>query len=281
MKRFIVQKLMSAVCVVLLIMLQMYTPHALPVTATEQKTKLAVIMYHGFNSGGKETTYVINAQSLENDIIYLRQKGFEFVTTDDLIAFCDYGKPLPKKCVMLTFDDGYLNNYVFAYPILKKHNVKAVISPIAYYSDYHTQNPDNHTSYAHMTWSQLKEMSDSGLVDVQNHSYNMHSLQNGRRGSAKSEAESSSQYRLTFYRDLMSAHNAIKNATGKAPTAYAYPFGSMSSETLSILKCSGYRISFSCQEGYNYITRDKNSLYKLNRFNRSPEKNASVLLEHY
>lgn len=281
MRRMVLQKTVTALVMVLLIALQMYSPSDAPVSATEQKTKLAILMYHGFTSGGKESTYVLDVGQLEQDIIYLRQNGFEFVNSADLTAYCDYGSPLPEKCVMLTFDDGYLNNYAFAYPILQKYNAKAIISPIAYYSDYHTQNPDSNTAYAHMTWQQLKEMSDSGLVEVQNHSYNMHSLQNGRRGSAKADYESDGQYRLTFFHDLAKAHNAIKDATGKEPTAYAYPFGSVSKASASVLRCYGYRLSFSCSEGYNYITRDKDCLYMLRRFNRTPEKSAALLMSSY
>lgn len=281
MKRFWLHKSIAALSVVCLIALQMHSPSLERVSGAEQSVKLAVIMYHGFNSGGSESTYVLNASSLESDIVWLKENGFGFVTSADLTAFCDYGKPLPEKCVMLTFDDGYLNNYAFAYPILQKHNVKVTVSPIAYFSDYHTQHPDPNTVYAHMTWQQIKEMSDSGLVDIQNHSYNMHSLQNGRKGSARAELESSDDYRLTFFRDLSHAHDAIKAATGKAPIAYAYPFGSYSPETRSLLRCYGYRLSFSCREGYSTITRDPDSLWLLRRFNRTPQKNAALLLSDY
>ena len=251
------------------------------VSGEESEPKLAILMYHGFSAAGKESTYVRNVSSFEKDLIFLKESWFEFVTTKELINFCDYGVPLPQKAVMLTFDDGYLNNYAFAYPLLQKYNAKAVVSPIAYYSDYHTQYPDANTAYAHMTWEQLSEMSDSGTVDVQNHSYNMHSLQNGRKGSSKATEESEAEYRQNFFEDLQRAHCAIKKATGKAPVAYAYPFGSVSKEAKAILKCCGYRITFSCAEGYNIITRSKDSLYMLKRFNRTPEKSASQLLSDY
>jgi len=264
-----------------LIFLHSYTPESIVTSGFEDKVKLAVIMYHGFTDTENESTYVINAKRLEEDIIYLKDNGFSFVTPKDLTDFCDYGTPLPERCVMLTFDDGYLNNFLYAYPIIKKHNVKVTISPIAYYTDYHTKNHDPNPAYAHMTWNQLREMSDSGLIDIQNHSYNMHSLGNGRKGSARAVSETPADYREAFLHDLFQAHSAIRSHIGKEPIAYAYPFGSISFETRALLKCSGYRVSFSCEEGFNYITRQKDSLFMLKRYNRSNEKNVASILADY
>ncbi len=281
MKRMLFQKVVAFLVVLALILIESYRPDTTQVMSTEAPIKLVIIMYHGFTNGENESTYVINAKRLEEDICYLRDQGFSFVTSRELVSFCDYGTPLPKKCVMLTFDDGYLNNFLYAYPIIKKYGVKVTISPISYYADYHTKNHDTNPAYAHITWPQLKEMSDSGLVDIQNHSYNMHSLENGRKGSAKAVAETAKDYREVFLHDLFKAHKAIENATGKEPIAYAYPFGSISYETRALLKCCGYRVSFSCEEGFNYITRNKDSLYMLKRFNRSDERNAASILKGY
>lgn len=282
-KHFITQKILTFFLICLLIILNIHTSNRniTPVSSTPDSTKLAVLMYHGFTQNGKESTYVIHSKRFEDDIIYLKDNGFEFVGTDDLINHTLYGTPLPKKCVMITFDDGYLNNYLYAFPIIKKYNIKVIISPIAYWSDFNTQNPDPNPAYANMTWDQIKEMSDSGLVEIQNHSYDMHSLDKGRKGSAKANGEDSEAYRKVFLDDFLKAHRAIYNATGVHPVAYAYPFGSVSDESKYILRCCEYKVSFSCNSGYNYITRDPDSLFMLSRFNRTPEVSASKILADY
>ncbi|MBO5369545.1 MAG: polysaccharide deacetylase family protein [Clostridia bacterium] len=281
--RTIFQKTITFAAICLLIMFNIYTSRqaAIPTSATPNEAKLAVLMYHGFCENKKESTYVLDAKSFEEDIIYLKENGFEFVSTADLINYSEHRAPLPQKCVMITFDDGYLNNYTYAFPIIKKYNVKTVISPIAYWSDFNTENPDPNPSYANMTWEQVKEMSQSGLVEFQNHSYNMHSTDKGRKGSAKASGETSDEYRRIFFNDFMKAHRAIYNATGTHPVAYAYPFGSISDESKTILKCMDYKISFSCNSGFNYLKGKEDELFGLKRFNRTPEAPVSKLLADY
>jgi len=272
------QKALSALMILCLMLISIKGADFVPASGEIISVKLPVIMYHGFTEGKNVSTYVLKSEDLEKDILYLKKMGYEFVDTKDLIGFYESGTPLPAKPVMLTFDDGYLNNYIFAYPILKKHNVKAVISPIASRVDYQSENPDSNTAYAQLTWDHLREMSDSGLCDVQNHSYNMHTIDSDRKGSARVSGETEYNYRRIFYEDLKKAHNAIRDATGKTPIAYAYPFGSISSETKSLLICSGYKISFTCNEGINTLTNDENCLFMLKRFNRTPEKSVEDFL---
>ncbi len=271
-------------CLYILICIPVLFSHFKPdtvVTDTEpSETKLIIMMYHGFTDGEKESEYVIKASRLEDDILTFKEKGFEFIDTDDLIEYSKGSISLPSKTVMLTFDDGYLNNYTYAFPILKKHGVKAVISPIAYYVDFYSARKEKNPLYTQLTYDEIKEMHQSGLIDFQNHSYNMHSL-NERKGSSKLSYENTEKYIREFYYDLKAAENVIKDATGKKTRVYAYPFGRISNESLYILKCCGYKMTLSCSEGFNYIRYNSESLYNLKRFNRTPQKSATDILNRY
>lgn len=247
---------------------------------TPKKTMLAILMYHGFTDGGTESEYVIDVSRFEEDIKWLKENGFEFVNTDDLMRFLNNKQALPQKSVMISFDDGYLNNYTYAFPLIKKYGIKAVISPIAYYVEFYTLHHEPNPLYAQLGSNEIKEMHQSGLVDFQNHSYNMHSLDT-RKGSAKLESEDSEDYIREFYYDLKAAENVITQITGKKPVAYVYPFGNISHESKSILKCCGYKISMGCTEGLNYPDPDEDTLYMLKRFNRTPQKSAEHFLSRY
>ena len=97
------------------------------VSAEGDGVKLPIIMYHSLLNDSKlQNEYVISPEIFENDLKYLKNNGYSFLTVDDLIKYTSSDITLPEKCIMLTFDDGYYNNYYYAYPLLKKYNAKAV-----------------------------------------------------------------------------------------------------------------------------------------------------------
>ena len=123
--------------------------------------------------GGK---YVITPKTLEEVFAYLKAHGYTAVTISDLIAYQEGRKELPQKPVMITFDDGYYNNYSYAFPLLKKYDMKAVISVIGRYTDEYSASMEKmNNNYSQLTWDQIREMMDSGYVEFANHSYDMHS----------------------------------------------------------------------------------------------------------
>lgn len=248
--------------------------------AGDEKKELVILMYHGFVQEGKESEYVLSVSKLEDDIVYLKENGYEFTDTYDLIDYVNGHRNLPKKCAMLTFDDGYLNNYTYAFPIIQKHGVKVVISPIAYYVEQHTLNGIHDPIYSQLTNKEIKEMHQSGLVDFQNHSYNMHSLTH-RKGSSRMTHEKSEEYIREFYYDLKAAENVINDIIGTKTHAYIYPFGNISAESKHILKCCGYKLTLGCTEGINYISREPECLFMLRRYNRTPQKSARQILSQY
>lgn len=230
---------------------------------------IVIVMYHNFSkSASKCGTYTVTPQLFEQDILYLKSHGYEFVTCDDLADYADCRKDLPDKCAMITIDDGYYNNYVYIYPILKEQNVKATISPIAIESDNYTESGDMNPNYANLCWDNIREMAESGLVSFQNHTYNLHKMMNGRRGCAKMRSESAAEYQSRLKADLGRANEKIAAATGKSPICMVYPFGAASAEARPVLDELGLRMSLSCTEGISRITRDPESLYMLKRNNR-------------
>ena len=66
---------------------------------------------------------------------------------------------------------------------------------------------------------------------------------------------------------------------GLTPTALTYPYGSYDSSSEELIKELGFKASFTCREGMNYITNDPESLYKLNRFLRSPDRSIAEILK--
>lgn len=181
----------------------------------EDRIDLPIIMYHGLLKEEKrQGQFIISPNLFEQDLRYLQENGYTTVVIADLIAYVQDGKPLPEKPVMLTFDDGYYNNYLYAFPLLKQYNCKMVLSPIGRYTDEYTQNKDTHANYAHCSWDAVREMMASGLVEFQNHSYNLHSIDSGRKGAKKKAVESLVDYRTLLVEDVMKMQTRMREETG-------------------------------------------------------------------
>lgn len=246
---------------------------------SENAIKMPIIMYHSvLKDKSSQNDYVISPDLFESDLKYFKENGYTTVTVNDLIDYVYSDKLLPQKCVMLTFDDGYYNNYKYVYPLLKKYGAKAVISPIAKLSEDYTAVGEENANYGHLLENNIKEMNESGFVEFQNHSYNMHSL-TPRKGIGKKYGESDENYRSAITSDISKAQDYLKNVTGKAPTAFVYPFGEENSTSLAILKEQGFLATLNCTEKLNYISKSPESLYELGRFRRDNSETTAQLME--
>lgn len=227
---------------------------------------LPIIVYHEVKT--KLTSYTILPYEFENDLKYLQKNHYTAITMDQLINYVYSGTPLPEKPIILSFDDGYLNNYKYVFPLLKKYNTKIVFSIVGKNTDDFTRIPDDNLDYSHVTWEQLKEMHDSGLVDVQNHTYNLHSNKKGRVGCMQMSGESDAHYEQTLSEDLLQCQKEINEAIGVTPNTFTYPYGRISPNTDGILKKLGFKATLSCNYGVNVIQRNPETLYALRRICR-------------
>lgn len=249
------------------------------ISEAKGEISLPIIMYHSFLKDEKmQGDYTVSPELFEADLKYITANGYTTVTVNDLIAYVYEGKDLPDKCIMLTFDDGYYNNYYYAYPLLKKYNCKAVISPIASMTEKFTYSGEVSISYGNFSVSEMQEMINSGYIEIQNHSYDMHTL-TPRKGVEQKKGESFETYKNVITEDITKAQTFIKENTGEKPKCFVYPFGAESKSTLSIIKELGFVSTFTCTEKLNTITKDPESLYELGRFRRDRKETMEQLLK--
>ncbi|WP_243111116.1 polysaccharide deacetylase family protein [Acutalibacter sp. 1XD8-33] len=235
--------------------------------APQEGVSIPIVMYHSIlKDEARHGKYVISPAEFENDLLYLQEHGYTTILIQDLINYTQGGS-LPEKPVLLTFDDGYYNNYFYAFPIAKKYGCKFVISPIVKHTEAYSETGETNAYYSHATWEHLKEMADSGLVEIQNHSYDMHKSK-GRLGVKQKPGEPDEAYRQVLTSDLTQAQDAIAAHLGAPPTAFVYPFGAVSQSTPEIVKALGFSATLTCREITGVVTRDPESLYGLGRFLR-------------
>ncbi|WP_283673523.1 polysaccharide deacetylase family protein [Butyricicoccus sp. Marseille-Q5471] len=232
----------------------------------EVAVRVPILMYHSIlKDGARQGKYVISPDVLGADLDYLKKEGYETITVSDLLAYVDGSGQLPAKPVMITFDDGYYNNYVYAYPLLKDRGMRAVISIIGYQTDFFSQNGQENAYWSHLKLEHLSAMQD--VIEVQNHSWNLHEY-GERRGCLRRRGEDQSSYANFLRQDTEQTQELLTEAGLPTPQCYTYPFGACSDESEQILKDMGFLCTLGCEERVNTVTRDPECLYEMGRFNR-------------
>jgi peptidoglycan/xylan/chitin deacetylase (PgdA/CDA1 family) len=245
------------------------------------QVNLPILMYH-FVVENRGDLHICPYE-FERDLAFLRENGYSTIGVSELIDFVYLGVPLPPNPVMLTFDDGYYNNYHYVFPLLREYDMKAVIFIIANHTDIWSENFYEDLHAGHLTWEQIREMQDSGHVEFGGHTYNMHKVrdEDGRRGAARMDGECLCEFERVFGRDTQRLNERFAEETGLVPNTFAFPFHEVCEDAIRVLQAHGYRAFFTYR-GTNARNRiavgDRDSLLNLYRVNRSMTRNAQMIL---
>ncbi|MGN0579790.1 MAG: polysaccharide deacetylase family protein [Ruminococcus sp.] len=234
----------------------------------EERIFMPAIMYHSVCESSPQK-YLVTPKQLESDLNYLKTNGYTAVTAEQLINFTQNKGELPENPVLLTFDDGFYNNLSILLPLLEKYDMHAIVSVVGSYIDYNAAADPHVDRYSYLTWEDIDSLIKSGRVEIGNHTYNMHSSSGGRKGCSKMNGESTEEYCDILNRDINLLQAEIHDHDDIIPTVFAYPFGYISPEALPVLKESGFFMTLTCYERPNYITRNPECLYGIDRYNRS------------
>ena len=237
-----------------------------------------IVMYHQVKNSelGKD---VITPQEFENDLKYLFENNYQTITMTQLIEYVYEDVKLPDHPIILSFDDGYLSTYKNVYPLLQKYNMKIVLSIVGKSADDFSKVNDTNINYAHMTWAQINEMRGSGLVEIQNHTYNMHKIINGRYGCGQKYNEPLSDYEKALTNDVITFQERCVSMTGWSPSTFTYPYGKYNDNSEQILKGLGYKATLSCRYGVNQINKNPDKLFGLKRMCRAHNHKISQLIK--
>lgn len=189
--------------------------------------KVNVLMFHHIKTAEEvkpenQGSLSVDPAWFKKDMEFIKTKGYTVITPMDLINFFDSGISLPKKSVMITFDDAYNDNYTNMWPILKEYGFKATI----FVPTGHVNGID------YLSWDQMGEMGP--LVYFANHTWSHHS-------SVGSIEVLDKELRLADIQ--LSEHNYNANKV------FAYPYGKTSANDESILKKYNYKLAFTTTHG--------------------------------
>ncbi len=189
-----------------------------------------VLMYHYVRDAvppTEELSYHLSVKvaELDRQFEYLSKNGFQTISLNDLYESLVNRTPLPPKSVIITFDDGYRDFYQNAFPIIKKYNLRVV--------SFYVGNYTNYPNY--MSWSMLKEIHNSGLVDVQSHTLSHFLLTKISPDERR--------------REIFESKRLLEEGLGKKINYLAYPYGDYNEEVVNLAREAGYRLAFSTRPG--------------------------------
>lgn len=253
---------------VFLALIVLATSCAFAGTDSKYTDKLVILMYHDIVENDAHTLSITETQEkFCSDIRYLLLSGYKPVFLSEI----EPGKITPDM-VCITFDDGYVNNYRLAYPVLKEFNVKAEINLIV-------NNIDNYPAF--LTWDMCREMQESGLVEFGSHTYNAHNPDNSGEwrssnvnGVQRFRGESDKDYKERVVDDIYKSCEIMTEELQVKPEIFAYPFGASdkySRETVEQL------FSISLLTGAKTAAAKKN-MYDLQRYNVGQDVDISKIL---
>ncbi|UCZ52842.1 polysaccharide deacetylase family protein [Bacillus shivajii] len=256
------------------------TIHVKPMTSAYhyQPEHIYCLMYHDIAPKKNiSTEYTqVSPERFTEQIEALIDAGFETISDEDIVKYReDSSYKLPQKPLLITFDDGYRSNYEYAYPILKELGYRATIYPNVERNDSENER--------YLTWDQMREMTSSGVINIQTHSYDHHHFIEGYDGIERAiyinrkHNESIDDYLTRIQFDLILAKERIEEELGPTVHSLAFPYGYYNEKLIEVAKNVGYDTFFTIH--YNVNTREGLNDQLVHRINVPEYFTGKTLIE--
>ena len=206
----------------------------------------------------------ISAQMLIKHFNWLKENGYNVISWQQVIDAENGKGTLPDNAVLLSFDDGYETMYNVVFPLLKAYNYPAVFAPVTGWLD---TPADQKIAYADKmldrsvfaTWAQVKEMEQSGLVEVASHTHNLHNGINANPSGGQLPSVIAPEYKNGKYETEDAYKNRLKsdfartvqtlvNHIGKKPRVMVWPYGQFNDVAVQLARQAGMPHYFSLGE---------------------------------
>jgi peptidoglycan/xylan/chitin deacetylase (PgdA/CDA1 family) len=201
---------------------------------TQSKYVVPILMYHHIDERGKVSSLSVSPKNFQKQMQFLSRYNYNVISLKELVQSINKKEKLPKNTVVLTFDDGYQDNYIYAYPVLKKYNFPATIFVIV--------NAIGKERY--LNYIQIKEMVSSGIIEIGSHSLSGTYLP----GQSRQQLE----------QEIGISKKILENKLSKKVDFFCYPIGGFTEELQEIVKKYGYKAACTTNRGnkQSYLNSD-------------------------
>ena len=223
--------------------------------------KIPVLCYHNIATQNEKENYpeesdwTITTDNFKEHLDYLKNNNYKTLTMDEFYNWKIGNLNLPYKSVLITFDDGFLSNYEYAFKLLKEYNMNATVFVVGSFIDNSTTNEWNGNIKTYMTKDILENLKNEyPNIEIYSHSYNLH-----YQGAIN-------QNKDVLMQDIENFDNFYPNND-----ILCYPFGQYNDNIEDCLKESNYKMAFRYgpnKKDYKKASRNDN-IYKIPRLNVS------------
>ena len=200
-----------------------------------------ILMYH--NIGYEKGSFFVSPENFAKQMEYIKKNGYEVITLDELVVGIKNKKTFRKNKVVITFDDGYRDNFQYAFPVLRKFGFSATIFII---SDF--AGKSFNTGKEFLTWDQIILMSKDKI------SFGAHSKTHYSFGGLVNESEA--------LNEIVGSKKAIELKIGVPVDFFCYPSGGFNNHIKELVAHAGYRGACTTNRGFVKFNRD---VYELKR----------------
>ncbi|HLJ55733.1 MAG TPA: polysaccharide deacetylase family protein [Chthonomonadaceae bacterium] len=227
-----------------------------PVNPQARRDYVAVLMWHDVVLETKEVWFDTTVGELKAQLASIKSHGCSVISLDRLYSHLTTGAPIPRRSVVLTFDDNNRGLYENAFPLLKQYGYPATLF-------VHTNYIGVTTSKPHCDWRMLMEMQRSGLVTIQGHSC---SHPADMRLQAPAEAD----------KELIDSKALIEKHTGRPVIAFAYTEGHFDEPLARRVWRDGYKLAFTEDWGNACASRNLMMVHRYSIHKRFAQAIADV-----
>jgi len=228
-------KIFQRFLIILILLVVAVTTYGLEV---RDKYVVPIVTYHKIETDSHpDHLLIVTTEHFEQLMSFLKEKKYNVISLDELVTSIRNKKSLPRNSVVLTFDDGSVDNYENAFPILKKYGFPATI--------FITPRLIGRKGY--LSWDQIKEMDKAGIV-FGSHTLSHVYLPGVSRGKQKQEVYVSKKI--------------IERRLGHSINHFCYPKGGFTDEIKGFVRQAGYQSASTTNRGYDRYNRD---VYELKR----------------
>ncbi len=196
-----------------------------------------ILMYHRF--GYEDSSLFVTPENFSRQIAYIKDKGYNVISLDELADGIKNAKKFKHRTVVITIDDGYRDNFTYAFPILKKYGFQATIFVIASFID-------NKKDF--MDWNEINTASKDNI------SFGGHTKNHAYLPSIKERAD--------LWDEIEGCKKFISGMTGSSVDYFCYPIGGFTEEVKTLVKAAGYKGACTTNRGFVELNKD---VYELKR----------------